>query len=579
MQPKSTLCLLLALVSSLLALTARPPAYAAASFTQDTPPPLELAGSVTVNSPPNAMIVRCEGHQCSRYHELVYWGTDNKIYFYDARSLTPAAQPLTTSSDIASFMDERYLFYDRHYQQIYVLDRYGEGSYPNNWYRLQVNIIRGYDYAGSAVVNASFNTGTPVDRYYPIDGADFQQPLVNTGSVAKIFVDNTVTGNVDMVTFHGHNPQAAITTRIAYRAPLACAVSPNTCSWHENSGSSLAVDASNRVYIADNNDFIDRIVVRNPDGSARPNMNNIGTLFPCFVGEAGLDMAPGENRLYLPAGCQSFANGAVARLDTTSAGAHHVVGLPYYDQDLLVDWFDQKRVFIATADFDGDYDPDRRLYLHLLYDGQLIASLPVMAGYELNSLDAMTFDPYTNTLYLAVKSIIYRVRVNYGGTAGYPPLPSGEADLAPAVAGELRASDSSAVFQFGVGTVNEAVQATYQELPPGSLPGSPAAGAAAGLYTLRQFELSVAATASGTSLASFNNDYRLNLYYSPREMAPILGGASAARLYRWNGSTWQPVGDTYASGIENVLYIYTRLTGRFAVMGPTRQVYLPAILR
>lgn len=560
-------------------LAAALPLPGAAHASQADPPPLlELLGAVTVASQPNSMLVRCEGHQCSRYHELVYWGFDNRIYFHDARTLAPNAQPLITSLDIASISDERYLFYDRFFQQIYALDKYSEGDYPNTWDRLKVHVIRGYAFADYAPVNASFNTGTPVDRYYPIDGAALQQPTLQGASVARIFIDNTVNGNVDIVAFHGHNPQAALVGRFAYRAPLACAVSPTYCSWHENPGSSLAVDASNRVYIADNNDFIDRIVVRNPDGSARPNINNLGSLFDCFVEEAGLGMAPAQGILYLPAGCQSLANGAVAGLDITAAADHQVTGLPYYDQGLLVDWSDSKRVFAATTDHDGVYDPQRRLWLHLLYDGQLLGSLPVMPDYVRGSLKAMTFDPFTRILYLAVNTSIYRVKVNYGGVSDYPPLPTGEAELAPGAAQNLRSSDSSAVFEFGAGSVAENSRASYAELPPASQPGG-TAGPAAGMHILRQFELHAVKTANGTPIDSFNMNYRLNLAYSPREMAPVIGGAGAARLYRWDGSAWQPTGDTYASSTGNLLYIYTNRTGRFAVMGPTRQVFLPAISR
>ncbi len=573
MRRNSSIVLLGVFVGAIL-IAALPQPAAAARLAADPPPLLELLGAVTVSSPPNSMLVRCEGHQCSRYHELVYWGSDDQVYFHQARTLAPNAQ-LAMPGDIVSFANERYLFYDRFFQQIYALDKFYEGDYPNTWDRLQVHVIRGYAIADQAAVNASFNTGVPVDRYYPIDGAALQQPTLQGASVARIFIDNPVNGNVDIVAFHGHNPQAALVGRFAYRTPLACAVSPNTCSWHENQGSSLAVDAANRVYIADNNDFVDRIVVRNPDGSARPNINNLGAMFDCFVQEAGISMALAEEILYLPAGCQSFANGQVAQLDISAAANHQVVGLPYYDQGLLVDWFDPKRVFVATTDYDGLYDPQRRLLLHLLYDGQVVASLPVMTDYTRSSLKAMAFDPVTRILYLAVNTSIYRIKVNYAATAGYPPLPAGEADLTPGAAQNLRASDSSAVFQFGAGSVTENSRASYQELPPVSQPAGPAAG----MHILRQFELSAVKTASGTPIASFNYNYRLNLYYSPAEMAPVVGGASAARLYRWDGSTWQPTGDTYASGIENALYIYTHQTGRFAIMGPTRQVFLPAISR
>ncbi len=582
MKRKYPVIFLLVAASLLPALAAQSRTEAAALSATGELPPLELVGSASVSSTPDAMIIRCEGFQCGRYHELVYWGFDNRIYFLDAQTLTPTGAPLTTSSGMSIIRSERYLFYDRYYQQIYAIDKYEEGAYPDGWYRLAARILRGYDFADSIPINDAYNTPTPVDRYYPIDGAALQQPVVNTGALARIFVDNTVNGTVDSVTFHGHHPQAAQAARFSYRSPLGCATNPTTCSWHENPGSSLAVDAAGDVYLADNNDFIDRIVVTKSDGSPLPNIDNVGSLFNCFVEEAGLSMAPAENVLYLPAGCQSFADGGVAQLDTTGGGSHQVIDLPYYDQGMIVDWSDQKRAFIATTDFDGNYDPARQLYLHLLYDGQLVASLPVMANYTRNSLSAMAFDPYTNLLYLSVGAAIYQVKVNYGGSAGFPPLPEGELIVTPGVADDLIASDSSAVFHFAAGAVDEETQVSYQELPPDSAPASQTvtvSDASAGTYAMRQFELTAVISSTGAPLASFNSDYQLALSYSPQEIAPITGGSQSARLYRWDGSTWQPAGVTSASLSENVLYISADLTGRFAILGPTYQVFLPLGLK
>ena len=118
----------------LLAFTGQPRTEAAALLEQSDVPLLELVGSASVDSKPNSMIIRCEGFHCRRYHELVYWGFDNRIYFLNALSLTPTGSPLLTSSGMSSIRNERYLFYDRHYQQIYALDKYEEGSFPNGWY-------------------------------------------------------------------------------------------------------------------------------------------------------------------------------------------------------------------------------------------------------------------------------------------------------------------------------------------------------------------------------------------------------------------------------------------------------------
>ena len=577
MKLKKLAVFLLLTTGILVAFADQPQSQTVALFEMNNLPTLELVGAVGVASKPNSMIIRCEGSICSRYHELVYWGYDNKIYFLNAQSLAPTASPLITSSAISSISNERYLFYDRYYQQIYALQKYDEGTYPNNWDRIEAQIIRGYHYAASVPINEDVNTPTPVDKYYPIDGAALQQPEVNPSFLAKIFVDNPVNGNIDIVAFPGHQPELSLATRLSYRSALACATNP-VCNWHENSGSSVAVDADDTVYIADNNDFTDRIVVRNPGGGVRPNIDDVGSLFDCYVDEAGIQMAPEEDVLYLPAGCQSFAKGGVALLDTTDSGNHQVTDLPYYDQGMIVDWSDQKRAFITTTDFNGSYDPARHLYLHLLYDGQLIATLPVMANYVKGTLSAMVFDPYTNILYLSVNTTIYKVKVNYGGSAGFPPLPEGELIITPDAAKDLIARDSSAVFHFSVGAVDENTRVSYKELPPTSAPGSRLltnANAGTGLYTMRQFELTAVISDTSTSLSSFNFDYQLKLYYSPLEISPIIGGNDNVQLYRWNGSSWQQVGSTSGSSSEDLLYIYTNLTGRFAVRGPTHNVFLP----
>ena len=573
---------LLLAITALAASAAQPQLQTAALLANNNSPVLALTGAETVNSKPNSMIIRCEGFNCRRYHELIYWGFDNKIYFLSVHSLAPTADPLLTSSAISGIRDERYLLYDRYYQQLYALDKYAMGSFPNGWYRLEARIIRGYNYVASIPINEAVNAESPVDRYYPIDGATLQQPVVNTGALARIFVDNPVNGNIDTVTFHGHWPDTASVTRFSYRDPLACATNPNHCSWQENPGSSLAVDAANNVYIADNNDFVDRIVARKPDGELKPNINNVSSLFPCFVNEAGISMAPEENVLYLPAGCQSFTAGGVARLDTTGDGNHQLTAVPYYDQGLIVDWYDQKRAFNATTDFAGNYDPERYLYLHLLYDGQLIATLPVMADYERGSLNAMAFNPYTNMLYLAVNTTIYQVKVNYGGSAGFPPLPEGEIVITPGAAQDLIAGDSSAVFHFSVGAVNQNTRVSYRELPPTAVPGStslPTAITVTGQYTMRQFELTAVTSDTNTPLDNFNSNYQLKLYYSPGEIGPIIGGHNNVQLYQWVGSSWQQVGFTYGSGIDNILYISTNLTGRFAILGPTNNLHLPLVLK
>ena len=119
----------------------------------------------------------------------------------------------------------------------------------------------------------------------------------------------------------------------------------------------------------------------------------------------------------------------------------------------------------------------------------------------------MALDPYTNMLYLAVETTIYQVKVNYGGSAGFPPLPEGELIITPDAAHDLIASDSSAVFHFAVGAVDENSRVSYKELPPTGAPDSELltiANAGTGLHTMRQFELTAVISDTNTPLTSFN---------------------------------------------------------------------------
>jgi hypothetical protein len=177
-----------------------------------------------------------------------------------------------------------------------------------------------------------------------------------------------------------------------------------------------------------------------------------------------------------------------------------------------------------------------------------------------------------------VDTTIYKVKVNYGGSAGFPPLPEGELIITPDAEHDLIASDSSAVFHFSVGAVDENTRVSYKELSPSDAPASQLltiGNAGTVLYTMRQFELTAVISDTNTPVTSFNNDYQLNLYYSPQEIGPIIGGNQNVQLYQWDGSAWQQVGSTYGSSSENMLSVFANSTGRFAILGPTYKIYLP----
>jgi len=154
--------------------------------------------------------------------------------------------------------------------------------------------------------------------------------------------------------------------------------------------------------------------------------------------------------------------------------------------------------------------------------------------------------------------------------------------ITPDAAHDLIANDSSAVFHFAVGAVDENTRVSYKELPPTAVPDSKLltiANTDTGLHAMRQFELTAVISDTDTPLTSFNNTYQPTLYYSPQEIAPIIGGNNNIQLYQWDGSGWQQVGSTYGSSSENLLYIYANSTGRLAILGPTHNVYLPVVFK
>jgi len=47
---------------------------------------------------------------------------------------------------------------------------------------------------------------------------------------------------------------------------------------------------------------------------------------------------------------------------------------------------------------------------------------------------------------------------------------------------------------------------------------------------MRQFDLTAVISDTNTPLTSFNSDYHLELYYSPREISPIIDGNNNVQL-------------------------------------------------
>jgi hypothetical protein len=268
--------------------------------------------------------------------------------------------------------------------------------------------------------------------------------------------------------------------------------------------------------------------------------------------------------LYVASGQQSFNDGYVGAVDTTDAQVEQVITLKYGDESLvMVDWWDPRRVFVVT--FDGFYnDPSPNLYLHYLYDGQVIESLILMDDYdEYNGLRGMAFDPWHGRLYLTVGSTVLAV-----GVRGGDPLPTkASAEITPE-GGTVRTADGRARLDFPPGAVDQAVTVTYSDTMPS------ATGALAGV---RFFDLSAVIAGTTTPVTSFHGPYTATFAYAEGELGPAI--ESTLGLYWWTGSGWAPEPSSQLDAVHNHLRAWPDHMTLFAILGETHQVYLPLVMR
>jgi hypothetical protein len=286
--------------------------------------------------------------------------------------------------------------------------------------------------------------------------------------------------------------------------------------------------------------------------------------WPFGNGFQGIDVAGPWDRLYVASGQQSWDDGYVAEVDTTDAQVEQVITLLYGDESFVhVDWWNPRRVFVVT--FDGFYnDPDQGLYLHYLYDGQVLDSVRLMEDYdEYDGLRGMAFDPWHRRLYLAVAGSLMVVQVSEG-----EPSPVSVSARITAEGGALRMPDGRAELDFPPGTVAQTVTVTYADTVP-----SPAGE----LWGIRTFDLSAVVEGTTTPVTSFNEAYTATFTYSDEELGPAIEGILG--LYWWDGSDWVPEPSSQVDELGNRLRAWPDHMTRFAILGETRWVFLPLVMR
>jgi hypothetical protein len=556
---------------------------------------LELWKTIKIEGEPQAIVVSCSGPDCSREHDAIFFdASSDAVRFFDIDAGALAADEINL---LHSGFDS-YLEYDRFHQQAYIVgdDETCDDWGLNCWRRMWLNIIAGRARLNSIVINEDYQ-----DFRYDVDGFTMKQPTDEGNHYARIFVDDTINGNIDVVDLDAAGTDVLRLQRYSYRDPVGCADDP-VCNWRVNEGNSLAIetkhetlavdDLSGRdiLYIGDDNGIsghIRVIRINHPGsslgGASLPDID-ITNVFPCNVGVRGLSMAGPRDVLYMPAGCQSFEQGWVGEFNTITNAANTVT-LPYRDQNfVLVDWYDSKRVFVATSDAfcrgDGPYDPSCGLYLHLIYDGALVDSLLLMTDYPPDGLKDMAFDPYDRLLFLTVEDSVMVVRVNYGAGAA-PVAPAvGSHVITPDQGGSFEASDRSAGLFFAAGTVDDPVVVTYTEgnSSVSSQPNAPAAlSATTVVASVRDFEISAVISDTTVPVTEFNSFYRIDINYTAKEIAGTLENTLA--LYRWDGAQWQLDPSSNVLAYSDVVTAYPTQPGVFAVMGETRRIYLPVVIR
>jgi len=119
-------------------------------------------------------------------------------------------------------------------------------------------------------------------------------------------------------------------------------------------------------------------------------------------------MAASSDLLYVSTGLQSFEDGFLGTIDTSSR-TPGVLMLTHSDhRSVLVDPANSNRVFVATADRFADDGP---LQVYLFDQGRLIGSAQVLESFSDTIVRGMAYDPDYALLFVAVEDQIHVLRL------------------------------------------------------------------------------------------------------------------------------------------------------------------------
>jgi hypothetical protein len=127
------------------------------------------------------------------------------------------------------------------------------------------------------------------------------------------------------------------------------------------------------------------------------------------------------------------------------------------------------------------------------------------------------------------------------------------------------------------------------DLPPGAVAASTtliltptvAAGPRGWSFAGHAFDLAAAQAGAGVPNLAFDAPVKLTIGYSTAD-ARLVSDSSRLALWWWNGAAWQDAAETCSpqasytrNPIARTISVAICRTGRFALLGPTQQVYLP----
>ncbi|MDX1570109.1 MAG: FG-GAP repeat protein, partial [Xanthomonadales bacterium] len=355
-------------------------------------------------------------------HDLVIWECENdKVSFVEAAfnrlagtfAFQLAEETVSSSGD--TFQDCA-IFYDPQSRLVhYVGQSSGTTSFSINFERVFVWSLRDRASIGAVFINPDGDTpsSAPEDFRFVINGIGFKPAGADGNANARLIIDDTIKGNLHVVDVDQFGNSTAI-NRYSYRArhESSCQwpdIDPGpfySCSFDTPDGSGLALDwgrSPDELFMADHlfNPFLVRRFQVNgaPAEAASINVFDLSGSFG--TGAQSLHALPGDDRLLVLTAAESFDEGLIIELDTSSFGLN---GIFFDFRDLravAVDPSDPSHFFVPVQDFEFSTSVGPLLVREFRGQSE-VASILVNSDYDASFNDpVLAFDPDYQLLYVA----------------------------------------------------------------------------------------------------------------------------------------------------------------------------------